>query len=271
MRPRLFALAGVVGIWVAAVAGQTGTGSPLHQAAAPTRCARTWAGHEAEIEKFLATAKVERLESIDLGVTHPKRAYVAPGGPVGSFAWKPLRPGVYDGYWESYQSEVAAYRLDRLIQLGMVPVAVERRVDGMLGAAIMWVGPVRMWRALKREERPDDRMWRIQVLEANMFDDLICNKDRNQGNLLVDGDGHLILIDHSRAFITANQLPVKLGQVHASLWARMQALTEASLTAALGDCLQKGQIRAILKRRDKMKQVVDDLVKTKGAAHVFIG
>jgi hypothetical protein len=268
VRPRLVALAGVLGIWVAAASGAA---LPLLQPAAPAQCARTWAGHEAEIERFLVEAKVERLEDIDVGITHPKRAYVAPGGPIESFAWKPLRPGIYDGYWESYQSEVAAYRLDRLIGLGMVPVAVERRMDGMLGAAIMWVGPVRMWRTLKREERPDDRAWRIQVLEANMFDDLICNKDRNQGNLLVDGDGHLILIDHSRAFITSSELPVKLKQAHASLWARMKALNEVSLTKALGDCLMPGQIRAMLKRRDRMKQVIDELVKTKGADRVFIG
>jgi hypothetical protein len=271
VRPRLFALTGVLGIWVAAVSGQTGTLPPPTQAAAPAQCARTWAGHEPEIERFLAEATVERLEDIDVGITRPKRAHVAPGGPIESFAWKPIRPGIYNGFWESYQSEVAAYRLDRLIGLGMVPVAVERHVDGMLGAAIMWVGPVRMWSTFKREERPSGREWRIQVLESNMFDNLICNKDRNQGNLLVDGDGHLILIDHSRAFITADQLPVKFTQVHASLWARMGALSEASLTEALGDCLTPRQIRAILARRDRMKAAIDELVKTRGAATVFVG
>ncbi len=271
MRPRFFALAGVLGFWAVAVCAQQGTVAPPLQPAAPLQCARTWAGHEAEIERLLEDAKVERVEGIDIGITHPKRAFVAPGGPVDSFAWKPIRPGIYDGFWESYQSEVAAYKLDRLIGLGMVPVAVERRVDGLLGAAIMWVDPVRMWRTLKREERPSGRQWRLQILRMNMFDNLICNKDRNQGNLLIDDDGHLILIDHSRAFITSSELPVKFTQVEAPLWARMGALSEASLTAALGGCLTPGQIRSILTRRDRMRQAIDALVKKNGTARVFVG
>ena len=254
----------------AASAQQATAPPPLQQATAP-QCARTWAGHEAEIEQFLVGAKVERVEGIDIGITHPQHAFVAPGGPIDSFAWKPIRPGMYDGFWESYKSEVAAYRLDRLIGLGMVPVAVERRVDGVEGAAIMWVGPVRMWRTLKREERPSGRAWNMQVLRANMFDDLISNTDRNQGNLLVDGDGHLILIDHSRAFITSRALPVKFSQVDASLWARMGALSVTSLTEALGSYLRPDQIRAILARRDRMKQTIDALVKKNGAERVYVG
>jgi hypothetical protein len=100
VRVRLFALAGVLGIWVAVASGQTGTALPSpQQPAAAAPCARTWAGHEAEIEQFLATVKVQRFEGIDVAITHPKRAHLAPGGPVDSFAWKPLRPGVHNGYW----------------------------------------------------------------------------------------------------------------------------------------------------------------------------
>ena len=39
-----------------------------------------------------------------------------------------------------------------------------------------------------------------------LFDQLIANIDRNQGNLLYDADWHLFLIDHSRAFTTRTSL-----------------------------------------------------------------
>ena len=39
-----------------------------------------------------------------------------------------------------------------------------------------------------------------------MFDLLIANIDRNQGNLIYDSDWHLFLIDHSRAFIDKKDL-----------------------------------------------------------------
>ena len=46
-----------------------------------------------------------------------------------------------------------------------------------------------------------------------MFDNFICNKDRNAGNLLVDDDWNLYLIDHSRAFITDKDMAVKMEHV----------------------------------------------------------
>jgi hypothetical protein len=45
-------------------------------------------------------------------------------------ALRTLLPGRYDGFFESYKSEVAAYKLDRLLDLDMVPPAVERRYNG---------------------------------------------------------------------------------------------------------------------------------------------
>ena len=78
-------------------------------------------------------------EDIGTGVTNPKRAELAPGGPVAEIAWKPIRSGYYRGHYESYQAEIAAYELDRLLGLNMVPVTVEKRIEGALGAASMWV------------------------------------------------------------------------------------------------------------------------------------
>jgi hypothetical protein len=244
------------------------------QAPAPppdaTACAKTWLDREPELERYLKEAPVTRVQGIDLGVTHPKRAHLPPGGLLESMAWKPLRPGLYAGHWESYGSEIAAYELDRLLGLRMVPPAVERRLEGETGAAIAWIAPVTMWRDVPREKRPTGNRWTFQIIRQRMFDDLINNDDRNQGNLLIDGDGHLCLIDHSRAFVANKSLPVKLEKIDASLWARMQALTEESLNAALERWLDRGQIRAIFERRAAMKQAIDKLVAANGAAKVFV-
>ena len=39
-------------------------------------------------------------------------------------------PGPPNGYWESYKSEIAAYELDKLLGMDMVPPSVEKRVEG---------------------------------------------------------------------------------------------------------------------------------------------
>ena len=60
-----------------------------------------------------------------------------------------------------------------------------------------------------------------------MLDLLIANIDRNQGNLSTTSDWHLLLIDHSRAFISKKDLKgmAELGSVDRALWTKMQALT----------------------------------------------
>src|SRR5690606_17644553 len=89
-----------------------GTATAPGTAARPAG-SKIWIGREAEFEAFLATAPVERLEQIPVGVTKPMRAFVEPGGPATSFVFKPLTPSRAHGYWESYKAEIAAYELDK--------------------------------------------------------------------------------------------------------------------------------------------------------------
>ena len=100
---------------------------------------RQWLGQEQRIEEHLRNAGITRIEDIGTGVTRPRRAYLTPGEPVASLVWKVLPPGRRNGYWESYKSEIAAYELDRLLNMRMVPPAVERRIENETGAAVMWV------------------------------------------------------------------------------------------------------------------------------------
>jgi hypothetical protein len=240
---------------------------PQAQAKPAVACANVWEGHAAEFEEYLKTAKVEKVTDLPIGVTRPKRAYTAPGGLAASFAWKPLRPGLQSGYYESYKSEIAAYELDKLLGMGMVPVVVERRVDNDLGSAILWLQGVRSWEAVQPLPKPPT--WGAQVARMKLFDDLIGNSDRNKGNMLIDEDWHMYLIDHSRAFVTDTKLPQELQNVDRRLWNEMQTLDEAGLKTSMGKWLDGGQIRALIRRRDALKKKIDALVAKKGDSVFF--
>ena len=237
-------------------------------AQAERRSARIWEGRNAEFEEFIREAPIDRFEIVPIGVTHPKRAYFKSGGLVESVAWKVLPPGRPNGYWESYKSEIAAYELDKLLGMGMVPVAVEKKWKVEKAAAILWLSPIHSWKDM--QDKPKPAKWVAQVARMKMFDDLICNRDRNAGNLLVDDDWNLFLIDHSRAFIDDKGLAIALEHVDRALWTKMVALDEPAVTGAVGSWVDRGGIRAILARRDKMKTAIDALVKAKGEAEVFL-
>ena len=263
MRRWLVALLLVV--WTLPLSAQSPAAAPQPQPTAQptaTKSAKIWQGRNAEFEEFLRSAPFVKVTNVPIGVTRPKRGYFAPGGLVESAAWKLLPPGRPNGYWESYKSEIAAYELDKLLGMDMVPPSVEKRVDGDRGAAVLWVKPVRSWKEVENLPKPDK--WNRQAVRMKMFDNLIHNPDRNAGNLIVDDDWNLYLIDHSRAFITERKLPFQMVRIDAEVWEKMLALDEATLTTALGNWLDGGSIRAILRRRDAMKTVIDDLVKRTG-------
>ena len=236
---------------------------------APPANANIWKGRTTEMEQCLTDAKVARLEEVPIGVTKPSRAMLEPEACARAFAWKPLRPGYYSGYWESYKSEVAAYELDKVLELNMVPVVVERKVNGISGAAVLWLYGVRSWEQVLPLPKPPQ--WSLEIVRMKMFDCLIGNADRNKGNMLIDEAWNLYLIDHSRGFVPDKKLPQPsiFQNVDRALWQRMQALDEAVLNERLGKLLEKRQIQAILQRRDAMKKHIDDLVAKQGEKVYF--
>lgn len=243
--------------------------------AAASQDARTWIGRNAEIEEYLRTVQVVSLENLSTGVTSPKKAHLPPGGPMQYFAWKAIQPARYEGYWESYKSEIAAYEVDKLLQLNMVPPAVEKVYKGQHGAAIMWASPTKSFHdlGLKGAPTPPPGMegaWARQIVKAKMFHNLIADIDPNLGNWLVDPAWDLILIDCSRCFTTEPSLKHELTRVDEDLWKRMQQLDEPALETAIGALIGKNERKAMLTRRDKMQKVIDQLVKERGEAYVYM-
>jgi hypothetical protein len=262
----LVPVAACVALWTISFAAILAAQTP---AATATESFRQWLGQEQRIEEHLRNADITRMEDIGTGVTRPKRAYLTPNEPVASLAWKVLPPGQRKGYWESYKSEIAAYELDRLLNMRMVPPAVERRIGSETGAAVMWVSGMKSVKELGGKV-PAGAAWGKPIRQMQMFDNLIRNIDRNAGNILIGQPGDLILIDHSRAFTTDRKLQTKVERVDAELWERMQTLNRENLTRALGGWLDDDAIAAILTRRDAMASEIDKLIAKKGRALVLI-
>ena len=91
----------------------------------------------------------------------------------------------------------------------------------------------------------------------NAFDMLIHNDDRNNGNILYTlNDCRLWIIDHSRAFRVKRNFPERLQlrkvKLTNELADKLISLDSKMLKQSLGAYLVRNQIRALLKRRDKI-------------------
>ncbi len=220
-------------------------------------------GDEAR-EAFLADARIVRERPAPKGTTNTKRVTLSDGTithdasvqtiEVAKAVFETPR-GTELNFKDDWRFNVAAYRLDRLLALNMVPVTVERRYNGRSGSFTWWVDDVLMDEAERYRQKkplPDSSDWNQQMWLARMFDQLIANVDRNLGNLLIDTSFNIWMIDHSRSFRlnTSLRSPDNLSRVDRAVLDRLRQLDKLTLAKAIGQHLQSAEIDALLSRRD---------------------
>lgn len=156
-------------------------------------------------------------------------------------------------FTDSYRYNIAAYLLDRLLGMNMIPPTVEREFRGKPASYAWWINGTQTeaQRFLGRKSPPDPVAWSVQMKRVDIFDFLIDNTDRNKSNLLIDREWHVWMIDHSRAFrVTPNRpLPVGIDFCVSDFRSPVEGLDPAAVTAALGPYLGSKQIESILERR----------------------
>ena len=104
-----------------------------------------------------------------------------------------------------------------------------------------------------------------------MFDNLIDNDDRNQGNILIDSDWKLWMIDHTRSFGDTKKLrnPEMIRSSRRDVWERLQDLDREVLEVECKGSLSSIQIGALMARRDLLVQHIQKLIDERGAGTVL--
>ena len=177
-------------------------------------------------------------------------------------------------FTDSYKYNIAGYRLDKIMGLGMVPVSVKRKVGGNWAAVTWWIDDVLMTEKQRKKRKiptPNPDHWNKQMYCLRVFDQLIYNMDRNLGNLVITKDWRIHMVDHTRAFRTHRVLesPKDLVQCDRRLLAALRGLTYETLAGELRPYLTKSQIKALLARRDLIVKYFDNAVAEKGEQAVL--
>jgi hypothetical protein len=155
--------------------------------------------------------------------------------------------------------ELAAYRLDRLLQLDLVPVTVAREVDGRPGTLQFLpentqTEDVRAGSGRGGSARcPLPRQWN----SLYVFDALVFNQGRAPTTMVYNtADWQLMSVGHQEAFGTRNSRPAYLSTITLDItgtWVdALSSLSDDVLTENLGDVLDKRRIRALGNRRDSL-------------------
>lgn len=170
--------------------------------------------------------------------------------------------------------EAAAYELSELYGIGRVPPAVVRRIGDADGTVQIWMEQTTPEIELLEQgslDPPDPARWNRQKEIMRVFDSLIANNDRNQGNLLIDSSWNIWLIDHTRAFKQSSELidSDKLTGCERGLWASLQQFDESTIRERVEPYLGSREVRALLLRRDKLIRLLQKLIDKQGEGAVL--
>lgn len=232
----------------------------------------------AEQENFLLKAKVIRSHTLSVGVTRSIRATLSDGKLTHDAHIQhvdesepafELAAGYELNFRDSYKFNIAAYRLDRMLGLGMIPAAVERKIGGKPAALSWWIDDVMMTektRYLKKIEPPDSDAWNQQIYRVRVFDQLIYNTDRNLGNIVITSHWKMWMIDHTRAFRLHKKLskPRHLIKCDRQLLEALRNLDAEECRQKLRRILKKSEITALLARRDLIVSYFDQQAAEQG-------
>jgi calcineurin-like phosphoesterase family protein len=161
--------------------------------------------------------------------------------------------------------ELAAYRLDVMLGLGMVPVTVAREMGGRKGS-LQFI-PGSMIDDVDRSAKsrggsawcPLGDQWQAMYI----FDALTYNEGRSRRNMMYSIDNwQLILTEHKQTFSTRRGFPKHVANMEAQTGEKLKigdgwdiALTELTddyLNEELGDVLDKNRIGALARRRNDL-------------------
>ncbi len=214
---------------------------------------------DAKLEQMLAEATVVEVVPAPLegGAERDVVSLDYKGHPL--TAWFLPARAAAAGTSGSWRNELAAYRLDRMLGLRIVPVTIEREVGGRKGV-LRWRSPeARDGAALAAKGLPSAPWCDLapQYTVVGAFDWLIGQQARtNQSYQHTLADGLVESLDHRLAFgeegsvsATQRERPPLLGP---ELARRISALERKQLRAELGKLLRGKQVDAIVTRRDAL-------------------
>jgi len=225
------------------------------------------------IERVLETGKVRSIRPLGRGGTRPLLLELTDGDyemrGLFKYVERKIQTQRADGTLlerdDRFQHEIAAYRLDRMLQLGMVPVTVARSLKGSgPGSVQLWIEGAVQESAEQFEPLPEPSLARVPLLRerARVFDALIGNADREAEDYLHQlEEGWLYLVDHSSAFATSTNLASFLQDAGCSLDREMEralrSLSRREIRSQLGPWLDAVQIRALFERRDRLLKICE--------------
>lgn len=228
-----------------------------------------------QLENFLSKARVVRVSKGQAGGrTAPWIVSLDDGRMKGRAIFKYVhrpRPAMIP---DSYFYELAAYELNKLLDLDIMPTVVARKLDGRNGSLqVMLTGVINeAQRQRKGLTPPDEESFQQALAEVVVFENLVYDQCLDQDDILISlNTWQVWRIDFSESFAPVPELladcPIR--RCSRELFNSLSRLDPGLLTNKVKSYLSEQEIEALLKRKDLIIAALKKLIEEQGEEAVL--
>lgn len=227
------------------------------------------------MEHYLRTAEILSVEKEKTGRTAPWKIKLDDGKTIRLGHFKHLdrrRPSLFA---DSYKYEMAAYELNKLLHLNLVPPVVEREIEGTPGSLQLFIPNALSERNRRRKNiEPPHSEEHKKIMEIiNVFENLVYDEECLDADdiLIQKKDWKVWRVDFSMAFSPVPQLipGCQIRRCSQKLYQNLLKLDRDTMRAKLEPYLNEDEINAVWKRKDIIIDKIKQLLLEKGEGSVL--
>lgn len=230
-----------------------------------------------EWENYLKTSELVRIEKeLDMGRTDFWKVTLNDGYLQRVAVFKYIdrsRPHLIP---DSYKYEIAAYILDKLLDLNMVPPTIKREIEGQTGSLQLFLSQDEIFseseRIRKNIEPLNPEIFKHDLIDMGIFEILTYLDPRQMSDIKIDiKSWHVYRVDFSEAFAPVPDLLKNREIVGCSknLYRHMKNLDTDELEKKLDEYLNQEELQALIIRLKLVTEEIDRLIANKGEISVL--
>ncbi len=222
-----------------------------------------------EIEKFLSTSKPIIVVPGPAGRTDPWRIKLESGDIIRWGQFKYVDRPRPEPLPDSFKYELAAYKLNKHLDLGLVPPAVERTINDTPGSLQAFIENAFRVSDIKKENfvPADPEAFDKTMADLKVFENLVYDRCDNERDTLIQREsGQIFRVDFSEAFAPENgTIPgCEILRCSRRLYQKLREWDQDTVKILLAPYLNEEEIRALHARRGSIILMIDKQIEERG-------
>ena len=223
--------------------------------------------NKTELERYLRTARVVSVQKSAVGgKTAPWVVQLHDGKIARRGFFKHVHRSRPSPLADSYQYEIAAYELDKLLDFNIVPPVVERAIEKEKGSLQVFLEDCITERDRKKTniQPPNPKRFQESLDEIRVFENLVYNKCQNLEDTHIHKTTWKVCrVDFSESFAPSPDLipGCEITFCSERIFQNLRNLDLPTLQSVLSPYLNADEIKALLERRNKILEKLEGLQK----------